>query len=40
GYDHEEICEIMKISYANCRTLLSRAKDSLRKQHTKNFIKS
>lgn len=40
GYDHEEICEIMKISYANCRTLLSRAKDSLRNQLAKNFIKS
>ena len=23
GYDMEEICEIMKISYGNCRTLLS-----------------
>lgn len=31
GYDHEELCEIMNISYANCRTLISRAKDSLRK---------
>lgn len=30
GYDHEEICEIMKISYANCRTMISRAKESLR----------
>ncbi|MEP2935697.1 MAG: RNA polymerase sigma factor [Gilvibacter sp.] len=30
GYDHEEICEIMDISYANCRTLISRAKESLR----------
>ncbi len=32
GYDYEEISEIMKMSYANCRTMLSRAKDSLRKQ--------
>lgn len=30
GYDQEEICEILKISYANCRTTLSRAKDSLK----------
>lgn len=32
GYDQEEICEILNISYANCRTTLSRAKDSLRKK--------
>lgn len=32
GYDYEEICEIMDISYANCRTLVSRAKESLRKK--------
>ena len=32
GYDHEEICEIMDISYANCRTTISRAKESLRKK--------
>ncbi|MFD2518984.1 RNA polymerase sigma factor [Salinimicrobium flavum] len=32
GYDHEEICEIMGISYANCRTTISRAKESLRKK--------
>lgn len=32
GYDYEELCEILNISYANCRTLISRAKDSLRKQ--------
>ncbi len=30
GYDYEEICEIMDISYANCRTMISRAKESLR----------
>lgn len=32
GYDYEEICDIMQISYANCRTLISRAKESLRKK--------
>jgi len=32
GYDYEEISEIMNISYANCRTTISRAKDSLRKK--------
>ena len=30
GYDYEEICEILQISYSNCRTLISRAKESLR----------
>lgn len=34
GYDYEEICEIMDISYANCRTLISRAKESLRQKLT------
>lgn len=32
GYDYEEICEIMNITNANCRTLISRAKESLRKK--------
>lgn len=32
GYDYEEICEILDISYANCRTTISRAKESLRKK--------
>ncbi len=32
GYDYEEICEIMNISHGNCRTLISRAKDSLRQK--------
>ncbi|MEM9680755.1 MAG: RNA polymerase sigma factor [Bacteroidota bacterium] len=32
GYDYEEICDIMNISYANCRTLISRAKESLRRK--------
>lgn len=30
GYDYDEISEIMNISYANCRTTISRAKESLR----------
>ncbi len=32
GYDYEEVSTIMNISYANCRTTISRAKDSLRKK--------
>jgi RNA polymerase sigma-70 factor (ECF subfamily) len=36
GYDYEEISDIMDISYANCRTLISRAKESLRKKLTAN----
>jgi len=32
GYDYEEISDIMQISNQNCRTLLSRAKESLRKR--------
>ena len=32
GYDYREISQIMNISYANCRTTISRAKQSLRKQ--------
>ncbi|SHG96597.1 RNA polymerase sigma factor [Flagellimonas flava] len=36
GYDYEEISEIMDISYANCRTTISRAKESLRKKLTIN----
>jgi len=32
GYDYEEISEIMNISNANCRTTISRAKESLRKK--------
>ncbi len=31
GYDYEEMSEIMNVSYANCRTMVSRAKESLRK---------
>ncbi|WP_222983785.1 RNA polymerase sigma factor [Flagellimonas meishanensis] len=36
GYDYDEISEIMNISYANCRTTISRAKQSLRKKLTVN----
>lgn len=32
GYDYEEIGEILNLSYANCRTMISRAKESLRKK--------
>ncbi|MGS2741187.1 RNA polymerase sigma factor [Sinomicrobium sp. M5D2P17] len=32
GYDYDEISEILQISYANCRTTISRAKESLRKK--------
>lgn len=32
GYDYDEICDIMNISQANCRTMISRAKDSLRQK--------
>ncbi len=38
GYDYDEISELMKLSYANCRTMLSRAKDSLRKAFEKRRI--
>jgi RNA polymerase sigma-70 factor (ECF subfamily) len=32
GYDYEEISDIMNISYANCRTIISRAKENLRQK--------
>jgi RNA polymerase sigma factor (sigma-70 family) len=32
GYDHEEISEIMAITPGNCRTIISRAKESLLKK--------
>ena len=32
GYDQEEICEILKINPGNCRTTISRAKESLLKK--------
>ncbi|MBZ9731258.1 RNA polymerase sigma factor [Salegentibacter sp. JZCK2] len=32
GYDYEEISDILNLSYANSRTMISRAKESLRKK--------
>jgi RNA polymerase sigma-70 factor (ECF subfamily) len=32
GYDYEEISSILNMSYANCRTTISRAKESLRQK--------
>ncbi len=32
GFDYDEISDIMRISSANCRTTISRAKESLRKK--------
>jgi RNA polymerase sigma factor (sigma-70 family) len=32
GFDYEEISEIMNITYANCRTTISRAKENLRQK--------
>lgn len=32
GYDYEEISDILNITYANCRTTISRAKESLRQK--------
>lgn len=32
GYDYEELSEILNLSYGSCRTLISRAKESLRKK--------
>lgn len=32
GFDYEEISDIMRISDSNCRTTISRAKESLRKK--------
>ena len=37
GYDYEEISQILDISYANCRTTISRAKESLRKKLSVNM---
>lgn len=34
GYDYDEICEIMQLTSANCRTMVSRAKESLRSKLT------
>ena len=32
GYDYEEVSSIMNMSYGNCRTTISRAKDKLRQK--------
>ncbi len=37
GYDFEEICEVMNISYANARTMLSRAKQKLKQKLIKEY---
>jgi len=37
GYDYEEIAEIMKISYQNSRTIISRAKNKLRQLLVVNY---
>ena len=34
GYDYDEICEILSITPANCRTTISRAKEQLRNKLT------
>ena len=34
GYDYEEISSILNLSYGNCRTLVSRAKDQLKQKIT------
>jgi RNA polymerase sigma factor (sigma-70 family) len=38
GYDYDEISEIMNITYANCRTTISRAKESLRQKLQKRAV--
>ena len=35
GYDYEEVSKIMDISYANCRTTISRAKGKFEKKNDK-----
>lgn len=38
GYDHDEICDVLEITPANCRTTISRAKESLRNKLLQNGI--
>lgn len=38
GYDYKEISEIMDITYGSCRTMISRAKKSLRKKLRKSVV--
>jgi RNA polymerase sigma-70 factor (ECF subfamily) len=43
GYDYEEMSTILNVSYANCRTVVSRAKESLRKllnNHEEGFYRT
>ena len=34
GYDYDELCSILKLSYGSCRTLISRAKEQLKQKLT------
>lgn len=36
GFDYDEICEILKLTPANCRTTISRAKEQLRSKLSEN----
>ena len=38
GYDYDELSEILKLSYGNCRTLISRAKTQLKQTLLHNEI--
>ena len=38
GYDYEEISSILNLSYGNCRTLVSRAKDQLKQKMMTNEV--
>ena len=38
GYDYEEISGILDLSYGNCRTLVSRAKDQLKQKMRTNEV--
>lgn len=38
GYDYEEISSILNLSYGNCRTLVSRAKDQLKQKMMSNEV--
>lgn len=37
GYDYHEVSSMLDISYANCRTMISRAKESLRKKLSQTY---
>jgi len=38
GYDYEEISDMLNLSYGNCRTLVSRAKDQLKQKMMTNEV--